>query len=42
MGMAAFLFNGVEPFEQIVNIPSTEGSLWNLVNRSVGFREENI
>ena len=30
MGMAAILFNGVEPFEQIVNIPSTR-PIWNLV-----------
>ena len=26
MGMAAILVNGAEPFEQIVNILSTEGS----------------
>ena len=26
MGMAAILFNGAEPFEQILNTPSTEGS----------------
>ena len=31
MGMAAILFNGVEPFKQIVNIPSTEGPMRNLV-----------
>ena len=31
MGMAAILFNGAEPFEQIVNIPSTESPMWNLV-----------
>ena len=31
MGMVAILFNGVEPFEQIVNILSTESSMWNLV-----------
>ena len=30
MGMAAIVFNGAEPFEQIVNIPSTEGPMWNL------------
>ena len=29
--MAAILFNGVEPFKQIVDIPSTEGPMWNLV-----------
>ena len=31
MGMAAILFNGAEPFEQIGNTPSTEGPMWNLV-----------
>ena len=31
MGMAAILLSGAEPFEQIVNILSTEGSMWNLV-----------
>ena len=31
MDMAAILFNGAEPFEQIVNILSTEGPMWNLV-----------
>ena len=31
MGMAAILFKGAEPFEQIVNILSTEDSMWNLV-----------
>ena len=25
------VFNSVEPFEQTFNIPSTEGSMWNLV-----------
>ena len=29
MGMAAILFIGAEPFEQIVNIPSIEGPMWN-------------
>ena len=29
--MTAILFNDAEPFEQNVNIPSTEGSMWNLV-----------
>ena len=32
MGMAAILFNDAEPFEQSVNIPSTEDPMWNLVN----------
>ena len=31
MGMAAILFNDAEPFEQSVNIPSTEGPVWYLV-----------
>ena len=29
--MAAILFNDAEPFEQNVNILSTEGPMWNLV-----------
>ena len=31
MGMAAILFNGAEPFEQIINIVLTEGPMWDLV-----------
>ena len=31
MGMAAILFNGAEPFDQIVNTLSTEGPMRNLV-----------
>ena len=31
MGIAAILFNGVELFEQIVNILSTDDPMWNLV-----------
>ena len=31
MGMAAIMFNGAEPFEKIVNTPSKEGPMWNLV-----------
>ena len=31
MGIAAILFNGAEPFEQIFNVTSTEGPMWNLV-----------
>ena len=30
MAMAAILFSGEEPFEQIVNTPYT-GRMWNLV-----------
>ena len=32
--MAAILVSGVELFEQIDNIPSTEGPIWNLVKIS--------
>ena len=43
MGMAAILFNDAEPFEQSVNIPSTEGPMLNLMqNWSSGFREEDV
>ena len=31
MRMAAILFNGEKPFDQIVSILSTEGLMWNLV-----------
>ena len=31
MGMAVTLFNGVEPFEQVVTIPLTKRPIWNLV-----------
>ena len=31
MGMAAILFNDSEPFEQSVDIPSTEGPMWHLL-----------
>ena len=31
MDIAAILFNGAEPFEQIDNILSTESPMWNLV-----------
>ena len=31
MRMAVILFSDAEPFEQSVNIPSTEGPMWNLV-----------
>ena len=32
MGIAAILFIDAEPFEQSVNIPSTEGLMWHLEN----------
>ena len=31
MGMDAIFFNGKEPFDQIVNILSTEGPIWNVM-----------
>ena len=31
MGMAAILFDGAEPFEQIGNTLLIEGPMWNLV-----------
>ena len=31
MGMTVILFNDEEQFEQIDNMPSTEGPKWNLV-----------
>ena len=31
MDIAAVLLNFTDPFEQIVNILSTEGPMWNLV-----------
>ena len=41
MGMAAILFTDAKPFEQSVNILSTEGPMWNLVNiGQVVFREK--
>ena len=43
LGMAAILFNDAEPFEQSVNIPSTEGPhVKSGANCSSGFREEDI
>ena len=30
MGMAAILVNGAKPFEQIVNILSTESPMWTV------------
>ena len=31
MGITAIVLSGVGPFEQMVNIPSIERSMWNLV-----------
>ena len=30
MGKATTLFNGAEPFKQIVNTLSTDGPMWNM------------
>ena len=40
MGMAAILFNSAKPFEQIVNSPSTEGPMWNLVKTGQAVSEK--
>ena len=40
MDMAAILFNGAEPFKQMVNILSTEGSIWNLVKIAQAISEK--
>ena len=42
MGMAAILINGAKPFEQIVNIPSTEGPVGNLVKIGQAVSERNM
>ena len=38
----AILFNGVEPFQQTLNIPSTEGSMWNLVKIGQAVSEKKM
>ena len=42
MGMAAILFSGAEPCEQIVNIPSTEGPMLNLKKISQAVSEKKM
>ena len=42
MDMAATLFNGAKPFEQISNILSTEGPMWNLVKTDQAGSEKKI
>ena len=42
MDMSAILFNGVETFEQIVNILSTEGPMRNLVKICRAVSEKDI
>ena len=42
-GMTTIWFSGVESLEQIVNILSTEGPIWNMVKKwSTGFREKEV
>ena len=41
MGMAAILFNDVESFKQIDNIPLTEGLMWNLVKIGQAFQKKS-
>ena len=40
--MAAILFIGVEPFEQIDKTPSTEGPMWNLVKSGQAVSEKKL
>ena len=43
MDMAAICFNGVETFDRIINILSTEGPMLNLIKKcSRGLREEDV
>ena len=42
MDIAAILFNGAEPFEQIVNFPSIEGHKWNPVKIDQTFSEKTF
>ena len=38
--MVAILFKSSEPFEQIVNTPSTDGPMWNLVKMGQAVSEK--
>ena len=40
MGLVVILFNDAEPFEQIDDIPSTEGPMWNLVKNGQAISEK--
>ena len=42
MGMATILFNGAEPFKQIVNILSKEGPMWNMEKIAQAVSEKKI
>ena len=35
MGMAAILFNGTEPFKQVINTLLTEGPIWKLLKQEM-------
>ena len=40
--MAAILFNGEEPFEQIINILPTEGPMWKPVKTAQAISEKTF
>ena len=42
MGMAAILFNGVEPIEQRINTHLTDGRIWNLVKIAQAGNVQNM
>ena len=42
MGMAATMFNGAEPFDQIVSILSTEDPMWNLMKTDQAVSEKTF
>ena len=42
MEMAVIFFNGAEPFEQIINTPSTKGPICNLVKTGQAISESDI
>ena len=42
MGMAAILFNGVEPFKQIINTLLIEGPIWNIVEIAQAGNVQNM
>ena len=38
----SILFKGAEPFEQTVNTPFTEGTMWNLVKTGCAVSEKML
>ena len=42
MGKANILFNGTEPFEEVVNTFSLEGPMWNLLKIAQAILETKI